>query len=58
VSQKVELAFRYLADSCFLLVDRQLQFPHDFAQFEQGLIGFALLAQNHEVISIGYDPTA
>ena len=34
VSQKVELAFRYLADSCFLLVDRQLQFPHDFAQPE------------------------
>ena len=32
VGQKVELSFRYLADSCLLLVDRELQLAHDLAQ--------------------------
>src|SRR4029077_93885 len=49
VAQEVELPFRYLADSCFLLVDRQLQLSHDLTQLLQGFFGFASSAQDHEV---------
>src|SRR5882757_4489372 len=49
VPQEVKLAFRYLADSCLLLVDRELQLAHDLAQPLQRLFGIALLAQDHEV---------
>jgi hypothetical protein len=42
VPQKIELSFRDLADSCLLLVDRELQFAHDPAQLLQCLIGFTL----------------
>src|ERR1700675_4304967 len=52
ISQEVELAFRYLADSCFLFVDRELQLTHDLVQSLQGLFGFALPAQDHEVVGI------
>jgi hypothetical protein len=48
--QEVELPFWYLADSCLLLVDRELQLTHDLVQSTQGLFGFVLPAQNHEVI--------
>src|SRR5262249_20823120 len=41
-----------------LLVDRQLQLAHEFAQVQQGLFGFALPAQDHEVIGIGHDARA
>src|SRR3977135_4483448 len=57
-SQEVELSFRHLADSCLLLVDRELQLAHDLAQLLQRLIGFALLAQDHEIVGIGHDTTA
>src|ERR1019366_4498623 len=36
VPQEIELAFRDLADSCLLLVDRELQASHDLAQSLQG----------------------
>src|SRR5271163_47592 len=58
VAQEVELAFRHLADSCLLLVDRQLQLAHDLAQLLQCLVGIALLAQDHKIIGVGYDTTA
>src|SRR5713226_7090658 len=45
VSQEVELAFRRRADSCLVLVDRELQPAHDFVQSLQGLFGSALPAQ-------------
>jgi hypothetical protein len=35
-----------------LLVDRELQLAHDLAQSLQGLFGFALPAQDHEVVGI------
>src|SRR5712672_842223 len=41
VAQEVELSFRDLADSCLLLVDRELQLSHDLAQLLQCLIGIA-----------------
>src|SRR5256885_17080709 len=56
--QEVELSFRYLADSCLLLVDRELQLSHDLAQSLQGLFGFALSAQDHEVVGVGHDASA
>src|SRR5271154_3996773 len=52
VAQEVELPFRYLAGSSLLLVDRELQLAHDLAQSLQGLFGFALSAQDHEVVGI------
>src|SRR6266705_6575424 len=58
VAQKIELSYRDLADSCLLLVDRELQLAHDLAQLLQRLIGFALLAQDHEIVGIGHDTTA
>src|SRR5437016_12743126 len=58
VSQEVELPFRYLADSCLLLVDRELQLSHDPAQSLQGLCGFAPPAQDHKVIGVGHDARA
>src|SRR6478672_652087 len=58
VPQKIELSFRDLADSCLLLVDRKLQLAHDHAQLLQRLVGFALLAQDHEIVGVGYDTTA
>ena len=53
VAQKVELPFRDPANSCLLLVDRELQLAHDLAQLLQCLIGIALLAQDHKVSSAG-----
>src|SRR6516162_3058272 len=53
-----ELLFRYLAAACLLLVDRELQLSHDLAQSLQGLFGFALPAQDHEVIGVGLDARA
>src|SRR2546425_213768 len=50
--------FRDLADSCLLLVDRELQASHDLAQSLQGLSGLALPAQDHEIIGVGHDATA
>src|SRR6266481_2402947 len=58
VAQEVELPFRDLADSCLLLVDRELQLSHDLAQLLQCLIGIAFLAQDHEIVGIGHDTTA
>src|SRR6267143_1735150 len=58
VAQKVELSFRDLADSCLLLVDRELQLAHDLAQLLQCLIGIAFLAQDHKIVGIGHDTTA
>src|ERR1700732_425901 len=52
VAQEVELSFRNLADSCLLLADRELQLAHDLAQLLQCLVGFALLAQDHEIVGI------
>src|SRR5215208_4210357 len=57
-TQEVELPFRYLADSCLLLVDRELQLAHDLAQPLQRLFGIALLAQDHEVVGVGHDASA
>jgi hypothetical protein len=51
-----ELALRHLADSCLLLVDRQLQLAQEFAHPRQSPFGFALPAQDHEVVSIGGCP--
>src|SRR5437870_7620763 len=56
IAQEVELPFRYLADACLLLVDRELQLSHDLAQSLQGLCGFAPPAQDHKVISDTTDP--
>jgi hypothetical protein len=58
VSQEVELSFRYFADSCLLLVDRELQFSHDLAQSLQSLCGLAPPAQDHEVVGVGHDARA
>src|SRR6516165_7422455 len=58
VAQEVELSLRYLADACLLLVDRELQLSHDLTQSLQGLFGFALPAQDHEVIGVGHDARA
>src|SRR5246127_2781722 len=58
VAQEVELSFRDLADSCLLLVDRELQLAHDLAQLLQRLIGFAFPAQDHEIVRVGHDTTA
>jgi len=58
VSQEVELPFRYLADSCLLFVDRELQLAHDLAQSSQGLCGLAPPAQDHEVVGVGHDARA
>jgi hypothetical protein len=41
VTQEIELPFRYLADSCLLLVDRELQASHELAHSLQGLSGLA-----------------
>src|SRR5271154_3372389 len=46
---------RYLADSRFLIVDRVLQLPHDLAQSLQCLVGFALPAQDHEIVGVGHN---
>src|SRR5664280_679128 len=58
VAQEVELPFRYLADSCLLIVDRELQLAHDLAQSLQRLLGFALPAQDHEIVGVGHDASA
>src|SRR4051812_16290868 len=58
VTQEVELAFRYLADSCLLLVDRELESAHDLAQSLQGFISLAFPAQDHEIVGVGHDATA
>src|SRR3977135_3139565 len=58
VAQQVALSFRDLADSCLLLVDRELQLAHDLAQLLQCLIGIAFLAQDHKIVGIGHDTTA
>src|SRR5260221_9384952 len=58
VTQKIELSFRNLADSCLLLVDRELQLAHDLAQLLQGFFGFASPAQDHEVVGVGHDARA
>src|ERR1035437_10922885 len=55
VSQEIEMTFWYLADSCLLLVDRELQLAHDLAQVLQSLFGHASSAQNHKVIRIGHE---
>src|SRR6185437_14326915 len=52
VAQEVEPSFRYLADACLLLVDRELQLSRDLAQSLQGFCGLALSAQDHEVVSV------
>src|SRR5208282_16384 len=56
--QEVELPFRDPADSCLLLVHRQLQLTHDLAQVMQRRFGAALSAQDHEVIRVGDEPSA
>ena len=48
----------HLADSCLVLVDRQLQLSHDLTQSRQGLVGFAPPAQDHEIVGIGHDASA
>src|SRR5258708_4987538 len=58
VPQEVKLPFRDLADSCLLLVDRELQSSHDLAQSLQRRFGLAPPAQDHEVVGIGHDATA
>src|SRR5450759_2433065 len=58
VAQEVELSFRHLADACLLFVDREPQLTHDLAQSLQRLFGSARLAQDHEIIGVGNDPTA
>src|ERR1700676_4245973 len=55
VAQEVKLPFRYLADSCLLLVDRELQLAHDLAQSLQRLFGFAPPTQDHEIVGVGHD---
>src|SRR5208283_4371603 len=56
--QEVELPFRDPADSCLLLVHRQLQLTHDLAQVMQRRFGAALPAQDHEVIRVGDEQSA
>ena len=58
VAQEIKLPFRDLADSCLLLVDRQLQLAHDLAQPSQSRFGLALSAQDHEIVCVGHDPCA
>src|SRR6266404_4458470 len=58
VAQKIELSFRDLADSCLLLVNRELQLAHDLAQLLQGFFGFASSAQDHEIVGVGHDARA
>ena|ERR1700676_665622 len=48
-NQEVELSFRDLADSCLLLVDRELQLAHDLAQLLQRLVGIAFLTGDQPV---------
>jgi hypothetical protein len=36
----------------------QLRLAHDLAQSLQGLFGFALSAQDHEIIGVGHDARA
>jgi hypothetical protein len=43
---------RDLADLCLVLVHRQLQLAHDFAQAMQRRFGVAPPAQDHEVIGL------
>src|SRR5271169_5473618 len=52
-AQEVELAFRDLEDLCLVLVHRQLQLTHDFAQMMQRRFGIAPPAQDHEIVGIG-----
>jgi len=54
-SKEKRLAFRNLADSCLLLVDRQLQFAHDRAQLSQGFFRLALPTQDHEIVGVGHE---
>src|SRR6516225_255467 len=58
VPQEVERPFRDRADSRLLLVDRQLQSPHELAHPDQRLLGVAPCAQDHEIIRIGHDARA
>src|ERR1700731_4641779 len=58
VTQEVELPFRHLADACLLLVHRQLQLAHDFAQVVQRRFGVAPPAQDHEIIRVGDEASA
>src|SRR5579863_8789682 len=58
VPQEVERPFRDCADSCLLLVDRQLQPPHEFAHADPRLLGVAPSAQDHEIIRISHDARA
>src|SRR5215475_9305419 len=58
VTQKLEACLRYRADSCLLLVDRELELAHEFAHASQGLLGLAPPAQNHKIVSVGHDATA
>jgi hypothetical protein len=55
--QEVERPFRDRADSRLLLVDRQLQSPHELAHPGQRRIGIAPPAQDHEIICIGHAAT-
>src|SRR5262249_41929582 len=47
-----------LSDSCLFLVDRELQLSHDLAQSRQSLFGFALTAQNYEIVGVSHDASA
>ena len=58
VTQEVERPFRNLADSCLLLVDRQLQFAHELAHAGQRLFGLTPPAQDHEIVGVGHDARA
>ena len=58
VTQEVELAFRDLADPCFVLIHRQPQLAHDLAQVVQRRFGVAASAQDHEVVGIGDQASA
>src|SRR5437762_14306461 len=53
VPQEVELPVRNLADPCLVLIHRQLQLTHDYAQVMQRRFGSALPAQDYEVVGIG-----
>src|SRR5450759_3648927 len=55
VSQEIEMTFWYLADSCLLLVDCELQLAHDLAQVLQSLFSHASSAQNHKVVRVGHE---
>jgi hypothetical protein len=52
------LSFCDLTDSCFLLVDPQLQLAHDLAHLGQSQFSSAFPAQDYEVVGNGYDPAA